>query len=119
MTAATNDLLIMYTYGGDADMNGKLDGDDYMKLDQGFGNQTTFNWVNGDFNYDGKINGDDYFILDSNIGRQGTQFPGSGGIDGVAAAGGLGISAVPEPASIGLLGVAATALLGRRRRRIA
>ena len=59
----------MYTYAGDADLNGKLDGDDYFRIDTGFASNAT-GWVNGDFDYNGHINGDDYFILDRNLGRQ-------------------------------------------------
>jgi len=49
-----------------------------------------------------------------NAGDPGTQFP----IDSGTLAGSLpgGVSAVPEPASLGLLGMGAIALLGRRRR---
>jgi hypothetical protein len=64
-------------------------------------------WSNGDFNYDGKINIDDYTIIDLNIVNQGAPFESAGG----------GISAVPEPAGIGVLAGALAALSGVRRRR--
>jgi len=62
--------LAMYTYGGDATLDGKLNIDDYVKIDAGIAAGET-GWVNGDFNYDGKINIDDYTIIDANIGVQG------------------------------------------------
>src|SRR5207302_6033615 len=96
--------IVAYTYGGDANLDGKLNGDDYFYLDQGFGSQTTVTplhgWHNGDFDYNGLINGDDYFILDANINRAGTVIPMNptgGGGGGIA-----GVTAVPEPASLGL-----------------
>ena len=58
------------------------------------------------FNYDGQINGDDYFLIDNAYAGQGTPFS-----SGAAAM--SGVSAVPEPALLGLL---PAALLLRRRR---
>jgi hypothetical protein len=98
----------MYTYGGDANLDGAITGDDYFQIDSGFP-AGAHGWFNGDFNHDGGITGDDYFVIDSNFSAQGAPFFVSGGVGGV--------QAVPEPASIGLIGLAATALLGGRRRR--
>jgi hypothetical protein len=103
----------MYTYAGDANLSGKIDADDYFRIDSNYNKSgTATGFFNGDFNYDGQINGDDYFLIDSNhTNPLGTFAPGSlppGGISGV--------SAVPEPASIGLLGLAAVGLFRRKRR---
>ena len=57
------------TYPGDASLDGKLNIDDYVKIDQGIANGYT-GWANGDFNYDGKIDIDDYVILDGNLPNQ-------------------------------------------------
>ena len=114
-TVNGNSTVVMYTYGGDADMDGDLDGDDYFYLDSNvLQSETVFGWHQGDFNYDGRLNGDDYFILDSNI----LQAQASGNVFWVRPPefGDGGLSAVPEPASIGLMGVAAVAGLRRRRR---
>ena len=65
------DVLAMYTYAGDANLSGNIDGDDYFRIDAGFMTPGASGYENGDFNYDGKINADDYFIIDKNYGRQG------------------------------------------------
>src|SRR5207245_1366806 len=69
-TITGTDVLVMYTYGGDANLDGKINIDDYVRIDQGIAAGLT-GWSNGDFNYDGKINIDDYTtVIDSNIGNQ-------------------------------------------------
>ena len=63
-------VLVRYTYAGDPTLDGKIDVDDYVRIDSNVP-LGTGGWFNGDFNYDGKINIDDYVIIDSNIGIQG------------------------------------------------
>ena len=113
---APTDTIAFYTYGGDTNFDGKLDADDYGTID--------FNvllpgpidgYYNGDFNYDGVVNADDYGVIDFNILAQTTPFPTGG--DAGSSAGLAGVAAVPEPASLSVLGLAAASLLGRRRRR--
>ncbi len=113
-SVGVNDTLVMYTYGGDANLDGVINGDDYFQIDSAFP-QGLHGWFNGDFNYDGVINGDDYFLIDSNFPAQGAAIPTGGGV--VSAGRLTGAQGVPEPASIGLLAIGATALLARRRRR--
>src|SRR5207247_4990748 len=84
-TVTGTDVLIMYTYGGDANLDGKINVDDYGRID--FNVALSSNgWFNGDFNYDGKINVDDYGIIDFNIGIQGQPLAAS-------------LFTVPEPAT--------------------
>src|SRR5204863_8420188 len=109
-TVSGSDTLVMYTYGGDATLDGKINVDDYGRIGLNSAIPGASGWSNGDFNYDGKINVDDYGIIDSNVPIQGTPFVTGGALSGV--------SAVPEPASIlTTLTTTALALLGTRRRR--
>jgi hypothetical protein len=79
--ADPSSVLVKYTYGGDANLDGKINVDDYGKID--FNVQLgTAGWINGDFNYDGKVNVDDYGIIDFNVGIQG---PPLGGVANPAA----------------------------------
>ncbi len=104
---AAGDVLVTYTYTGDANLDGVINGDDYFQIDSAFPEHLT-GWINGDFNYDGVINGDDYFFIDSNFRAQGAPIPTDAG------AGAGGFVAVPEPLT---LLVPAFLLLPRRRRR--
>jgi hypothetical protein len=103
----------MYTYGGDANLDGKINIDDYVRIDSGIAAGLT-GWSNGDFNYDGKVNIDDYTtVIDANIGNQnGFVFPTGSGIGE-----GMNAVAVPEPAAL-TVALGGVALLARRRRRL-
>src|SRR5439155_18387081 len=57
-TVTGSDTLVMYTYGGDANLDGKINVDDYGRIDFAIP-LAIAGWSNGDFNYDGKINVDD------------------------------------------------------------
>jgi hypothetical protein len=91
-------------------MDGVINGDDYFRIDAGFSGSSPIAYENGDLNYDGKINADDYFIIDKNYGHSGDlgTFPQAPGLTGV--------SAVPEPTSVAMLGVAMMMLRRKRRR---
>ena len=117
-TVSPSDTLVMYTYGGDANLDGKLNIDDYVKIDTGIAGGLS-GWRNGDFNYDGKINIDDYTIIDTNVGNQQGQFFTGGGIGGGGSGDLAGVSAVPEPSGAAMLILSATFLSRRRSRRAA
>ena len=72
----------------------------------------TNGYANGDINYDGVIDAADYGIIDNTIQLQGAPIPMSG--EAIAS----GLTAVPEPASLTLVAVAAATGLIRRRRRV-
>ena len=66
-TVTSSDVLIRYTYLGDADLSGTVNALDYLQIDGGFNSPPSANpgWYNGDFNYDHNINGDDYTMIDN------------------------------------------------------
>ncbi len=107
VSVASGNVLVMYTYTGDANLDGVINGDDYFQIDSAFP-QGLHDWFNGDFNYDGVINGDDYFLIDSNFPAQGAAFPVSDS---------LGRTAVPEPGFASAALLAAAWCSGTRRRR--
>jgi hypothetical protein len=122
-----------YTYFGDANLDGKVTGDDYVSVDANLG--TGDSWLEGDFNMNGVTTGDDYVAIDANLG-QGTTTPLAYAelkdemvaahvamfgeeylvLLAQAEAEGFGASVVPEPTVISLVGLGALGLLGRRRR---
>ena len=64
------DVLVKYTYFGDANLSGTVDATDYLLTDSGFAGGGNV-WHNGDFNYDGVVNGDDYTLIDNAFNTQG------------------------------------------------
>ena len=112
-SASGNDALVMYTYAGDANLDGTIDGGDYGIIDNFVQVPGAFGYANGDFNFDGAIDGGDYGIIDNNIQAQGAPFSAGGSAIS-------GVTAVPEP-GIGSLavGIAAAGLQARRRRQMA
>ena len=113
ISVAAGDVLVMYTYGGDANLDGKINVDDYGRIDFNVPIGTN-GWFNGDFNYDGKINVDDYGIIDFNVGIQGAPFAVTSEIAATPRVASL--TAVPEPCAMGLLVLSGGLMLRRRRR---
>jgi hypothetical protein len=58
-----NSFIALYTYYGDANLDGKISADDYALLDRGFAKHLT-GWSNGDFDYSGTIDSSDYMLID-------------------------------------------------------
>jgi hypothetical protein len=63
-------VLVKYTYYGDANFDGKVNFDDYARIDAGFNSGAT-GWLNGDFNEDTRVNFDDYALIDNAFNYQG------------------------------------------------
>ena len=93
----------MYTYFGDALLEGDVTGLSYAMIDNGY-NAGLTGWINGDFDYNGVIDGIDYAIIDNAYNMLHPSGPG-------------GVSAIPEPATLGLLALGGMGLLLRRRRK--
>jgi autotransporter-associated beta strand protein len=109
ITVPSTDVLVKYTYYGDTDLNGQVDGSDYSRIDNGYLEQLT-GWQNGDFNYDGVIDGSDYTLIDNAYNTQGANLASQMAVTTAQ------IAAVPEPSALGLLGFGAAGILARRKR---
>ena len=106
-----HDILIKYTYNGDANLDGRINSDDYFRIDSGFLAQPASpGYRDGDFNYDERINSDDYFLIDSAFLGQTGALAGAVGRTLVAAS-------VPEPAAATVAIAVGLGLSSRRRHR--
>jgi Dockerin type I domain len=73
-SVSDGDVLIKYTYAGDANLDGTVNASDYLQIDNNVNLRASAltGWFNGDFNYDGLINGDDYTLIDNAFNTQGS-----------------------------------------------
>jgi hypothetical protein len=106
----------MYTYAGDANLDGTIDGGDYGVIENFVLVPSADGYFNGDFNYDSVIDGGDYGIIDNNIQSQGAPLGSSGALASASPPIGA-VTAVPEPSACGFAILGAAAMLTRRRRR--
>jgi hypothetical protein len=60
---------VKYTYAGDANLNGRVDGSDFSQIDNGNIARLT-GWTSGDFNYSGTVDGGDYALIDDAMANQ-------------------------------------------------
>jgi hypothetical protein len=111
-----NTVTVMGTYYGDTNLDGQVTSVDYTNIDNGYLSHLT-GWQNGDFNYDGVVNGSDYTLIDNAFNTQGAQLSSEIASPSAQIGSSAGASSVPEPATLGLLAMGATGLLGRRRSR--
>jgi hypothetical protein len=124
-----NTVLVRYTYYGDTDLDGFVGPSDVNNLELGYAGVGD-GWLYGDFNYDGVVNFNDVNLLDLNYenvplgdvrlltaAQSKWLLAASKGLTPSQIAAFEARVAVPEPASIGLIGAATIGLLGRRRRR--
>ena len=117
---APGQIEIAYTLLGDANLDGKVNGTDFNLMATNFNQAVTNGWDKGDFNYDGKVNGSDFVLLADNFNQFASQSAVSAAdlaaLDSFAAANGISLAKVPEPASAGTLVMAGLGILRRRRR---
>src|SRR5687767_4030927 len=128
----TDTVVGKYTYFGDANLDGKVTGDDYLNVDANLG--TGDSWLEGDFDMSGVTTGDDYLAIDANLGK-GTSNPlayaelkaemvqlhramfGEEYLRKLAEAESNGFSPVPEPEGFALVALASIGAFRRRCRR--
>jgi autotransporter-associated beta strand protein len=92
---------LRYTFRGDLDLSGVVDSVDFNNFVTGYGITSNASWKNGDVNYDGKVDTQDFNHLAGNFGQPSLGSPNLG-------------SVIPEPASLGLLGLLPILALRRR-----
>jgi hypothetical protein len=109
-------ILVDYTRGGDANLNGAVGFDDLVRLAQNYNDTSgTAVWGEGDFNYDGNVGFEDLVILAQNYGQALPAGPIAGApgafAEDLARVGGQ----VPEPGGVLVLGVVVFNAARRRR----
>lgn len=118
--ADDNALGITYALLGDANLNGMPNGIDFNLLPTNFDPGVTGGWDGGDFNYDGEVNALNFNLLAENFDQLASQSGDSSAdiaaLDAFAAANGISLASVPEPASASVLAIGALGILRRRRR---
>jgi hypothetical protein len=116
-TPGANQILIRYTYAGDVNLDGAVDGGDVALLIDGLsGDPAKTGYFYGDMNYDTYVDGGDVAIMIDGLAKQGTELPDwtppytdnwpTGG----------SITPVPEPSTIVLLILACTLGLAARKK---
>ncbi len=112
------DVLVKYTYYGDANLDGVVDGRDYALIDAGYlSDGALTGWYYGDFNYDGKVDASDYTLIDNAFNNQGVSLSTSAlTATDTAEVSPPGDTTVPEPATASALTIGGVVLIRRRRR---
>jgi T5SS/PEP-CTERM-associated repeat protein len=95
-TVNADSILLKYTYYGDIDVNGQVDADDLTIFANNFGRTTGAGQIDGDIDFDNDVDADDLTVFANNFGK---------GVGAPLASG--PVAAVPEPAGLVLVGIAA------------
>jgi hypothetical protein len=98
--AANSQVVVAYTYYGDANLDGTVNALDFNAVATNFGSASPAVWSQGDFNYDGVVNTSDFMMLSNNFNQMLT----------------IPAARVPEPAAAGMIAlVFAWGMRSRRR----
>ncbi|HWP39283.1 MAG TPA: hypothetical protein VNL70_00055, partial [Tepidisphaeraceae bacterium] len=118
-----NEVLVKFTYFGDADLSGSIDATDYSLIDNGYVNSLT-GWLNGDFDYSGSIDATDYALIDNAYVNQAgplaealiAEHARMFGGEYLAALRAIQSGVIPEPAAMAAMAMS-ICWLGRPRRK--
>jgi hypothetical protein len=120
-----NDVLVKYTYYGDADLNGAVDLDDFNLFLAGYQSSGSAvpSWLLGDFDYSGGIDLDDFNLFLAGYQARGLSLSTLNDAVEISNLSAndrqsmlSAIAAVPEPGGTALLAIAAGTIATRRRR---
>jgi autotransporter-associated beta strand protein len=106
-------VTIRLTLGGDANLDGQVNFNDFLILQNNFGAPGT-RFDQGNFNYDGQTDFNDFLVLQNNFGSSVTGAAVSFTSSQVAAIQAFAAT-VPEPTALAAVGLGAAAVLRRRR----
>ena len=116
VAADPTSVVVRTTIIGDTNLDSSVNFNDLLNLAKNY-NQTSKFWQHGDSNYDGTVNFNDLLNLAKHYNQAMPTEPVAGASAEFQADMAAAFAAVPEPGTLGLLGIGAGALLGRRRRR--
>jgi autotransporter-associated beta strand protein len=108
----SGEIEIMFTLLGDANLDGTVNSEDFSPFSHNLG-QSGMRWDGGDFNYDGTVNSEDFSLFSHNLGQTASLAAAAGVLEPVN---GVNLVNVPEPVSGGLITLAGSGVLLRRRR---
>jgi hypothetical protein len=66
---ASGQIEILYTLLGDANLDGEINGEDFVLMSDSFNDYVTAGWDRGDFNYSNTVNGNDFTLLSNNFNQ--------------------------------------------------
>jgi autotransporter-associated beta strand protein len=120
-----DDVLVKYTYYGDANLSGAVNLDDFTLFLNGYQGAAAPTWLTGDFDYNGVVTLDDFTLFLNAYQNQGAPLTSleqaveaSAATPEQVAAMIAAIQAIPEPASgVFLAALGVLGLTARRRRR--